>query len=868
MKQPTSLALLLLLVSYPAGRAAAQPPTFEQHVRPILKAHCFECHGDGKKLRGSLDLRLVRLMRDGGDSGAAVVAGKPQDSVLLKRVLSHEMPPGKKKLSPGEIDLIRRWISAGAKTARAEPEKLATGFHISAEDEAFWSFQPVRRPEPPAVKAGPRVRTPIDAFVLAGLEAKGLSLSPDADRPTLIRRAYFDLTGLPPTPAEVDAFVADAAADAWEKVVDRLLASPHYGERWGRHWLDVAGYADSEGFTGEDPLRGSAWRYRDYVIRAFNADMPFDEFLREQIAGDELVRPPYDQLRGRDLDRLIATGFLRMAPDGSASKVVDLPAATNQTVADTIQIVATATLGLTVHCAQCHNHRYDPIAQEDYYRFRAVFEPALDWKNWRKPAAREVLVRDEAELRKAAELEKQALQIDQERVAKEKVHVRAYLDRELAALPAEVRDRVRAASLKPVAQRSQDEKTLLQKYPKISAVTLAAVLRQDRAAAAELAALTARAAEVRAAKPAPLSIRALTEVPGRLPVTYLFDRGEYAAPRHAVKPGTLTVLQKHVPSTIPEADPNLPTSGRRLAFARWLTHAQNPLTARVLVNRVWMHHFGRGLVNTPGDFGALGERPTHPELLDWLASEFTAGGWKLKRLHRLILTSSVYRQASTRTPALQQADPDNKLLGRMSVRRVEAEVLRDAMLAVSGRLNGKAFGPPVPIRTDDAGQVVIGVDTDDTAGRPTGKVVPLNGEEFRRSVYVTVRRSKPLAALEAFDAPMLTPNCECRTPTTVAPQALMLLNSQGVAEEATAFARRLQKEAGSDLTAQVTLGWRYAFAREPAAQDVAGALQFVRAQTAQFGQQKNLPAGVDAPTMALSSYCHALLSSNAFLYVD
>lgn len=867
----TIAAVALVLLALPAAvraQQAADAVFFEQHVRPILKANCWNCHGETAKPKGGLDLRLARFLAQGGDSGPAVVAGKPKESLLLDRVKSEEMPPGKKKLTKKEIEVLERWIAQGAKTARPEPEKLGHGFFISPDDEAFWSFQPIRKAEPPKVKNAANVRTPLDAFVLKRLEDKGLSLSKEADRRTLIRRAYFDLLGLPPSPAEVDAFVKDTAPDAWEKLLDRLLASPHYGERWARHWLDVAGYADSEGFTGEDPLRASAWRYRDYVIRSLNADKPFDEFIREQLAGDEMVKPPYEKLQGPDLDKLIATGFLRMAPDGSASKEVDLPVATNQTIADTIQIVGTSLLGITVHCAQCHDHRYDPIPQTDYYKLRAVFEPALDWKKWRKPAAREIAVLDEAARQKTLELEKQALAVDQERVKFEQAYIAAQLDKELAKVPENLRAPLRTAFEKPLAKRTKEESALLLKHAVILGFTVPKLVKKDKKFGEEVAAFQAKAAQIRASKPTPITVRALTEVPGDVPPTFLFDRGDFLVPKERMTPGTLTILAKYNLGAIPEKDSRLPTTGRRLAFAHWVTHPQNPLTPRAIVNRIWMHHFGRGLVATPADLGQLGERPTHPELLDWLAADFVASGWKLKRLHKLIMTSAVYRQSAARRPELEKVDPDNKLLGRMNLQRLEAEALRDALLAVTGKLNPKQFGPPIPIRTDEAGEIVVGVDTTDGAGRPTGKVVPLNGEEYRRSIYITVRRSKPLGMLETFDGALVTPNCECRTNTTVTPQALMLMNSQAVVEFGTMLAQRLQKEAGADVRAQAAAAWKLAFAQEPTNQEIASAVKFLEEQSSHYRQQKTLPTGMTPATLALSDFCHALFSANRFLYVD
>ena len=771
--------LVCLLLPIAADAQNKSATHFEDAVRPILKAHCFECHGEGKKPKGGLDVRLKRTLSVGGDGGSAIIPGNSKKSLLIEKLRTGEMPPGKRKLTADEIAKIAQWIDAGATTAKPEPEKLAAGFQITETDRQYWFFQPIRKPAPPKVRDANRVRTPIDAFVLDKLAAKNLTFAPDADRRTLIRRASFDLLGLPPTPAEVEMFVADSSPDAYEKLLDRLLASPHYGERWGRHWLDVAGYADSEGYSSADAVRPTAYLYRDYVIRAFNADKPFDAFIHEQLAGDELVSPPYAKLPPEQLDKLIATGFLRTAPDGTATKDVNLKEASNQTVADTLQIVSSALLGITVHCAQCHNHRYDPISQVDYYQMRAIFEPAFDTKNWHTPPARAVNIP--------------------------------------MAVPA------KQPEAKPV------------KAP---------------------------------AKPANLPIRALTEVVGQVPATFLFDRGDPDQPREEVKPGHLSVLSSIALPAIAERDPKLKTTGRRLAFARSLTDPRHPATARVLVNRFWMHHFGKGIVATPGDFGFLGELPTHPELLDWLASDFVEGGWKLKRLHKQIMLSTVYRQSAVASAESRSVDPDNKWLGRMNLRRLEAEIVRDAMLAVGGKLNTKAFGPPVPIKPDLAGQIVIGVDTNDGAGRPTGKIVPLNGEEYRRSMYVQIRRSKPLAVLEAFDSATLNPNCERRNSTTVATQSLMLMNSRGVAEMAEFFALRLKKEAGDDTEMQIRLAWNLTWTREPSSNAIAAGERFLTEQTKQFRQAKNLPAGQDPAFAALTNLCQAMLTANAFLYVE
>ena len=376
-----SLVLCCLLTMGQLAGAASpsdQRLTFEQHIRPILKAHCFECHGEGAELAGGLDLRLKRFLIAGGDSGSAVVPAQPPASLLLTRASAGEMPPGEesKKLTSIQLELIRKWILAGAPLALPEPESLAGGFQFSSDDLEFWAFQPIRRPTLPQVQQRAPVLNPIDRFVQARLEQRGASLQPAASREQLLRRATFDLLGLPPTLLQRSEFLADTAPGAWQRLVDRLLNSHHFGERWGRHWLDVAGYADSDGANNTDTQRKWAWRYRDWVIAAHNRDTPWDQFLLEQLAGDELTKPPYANLSPRQIDRLAATGYLRTVADGTGSS--DNPQTRNQVVSETLKVVSTSILGLTVGCAQCHNHRYDPIPQEDYYRFRAIFEPALD----------------------------------------------------------------------------------------------------------------------------------------------------------------------------------------------------------------------------------------------------------------------------------------------------------------------------------------------------------------------------------------------------------------------------------------------------------------------------------------------------------
>jgi len=645
-------------------------------------------------------------------------------------------------------------------------------------------------------------------------------------------------------------------------------ASPHYGERAAQHWLDVVRYAETEGFE-YDRLLDGAWRYRDYVIDAFNADVPYDRFVTEQLAGDEMVRPPYAELPREDIARLIATGFLRMAPDGTGGGADNLELAKNDVVAETVKIVTSSLLGMTVGCAQCHDHRYDPIPQSDYYRFRAVFEPALDWKAWRAPNSRRVSLYTEADKARAAEIEAQAKALEADRTARQNEFIQATFELELAKLPEDIREAARKARDTAEKERNADQKELLKTYPSLN-VSAGSLYLYDRKAADELKKMADEAAALRATKPVEEFVRALTEVPGKVPKTYLFHRGDHEQPKQELAPASLTVLASSSESAqLPVDDESVPTTGRRLALAKQLTEGTHPLLTRVLVNRIWMHHFGRGLVATPSDFGVLGDRPSHPELLDWLASELVRSGWSMKHMHRLIMTSTAYRQSAQADPAVTAADPDHRLLGQFALRRLEAESLRDAMLAVAGRLNDRRSGPPVPVMADLVGQFVIGKENLD-AGRP-GAVIPMQGEEFRRTVYVQWRRSRPLTVLDTFDLPRMEPNCEVRNSSTVATQSLLLINSDFVIHTARSLAERVREEAGTNTGEQVRHAWRLTFARDPSAVEVEEALSYLDAQTAYFvahpapKEKDQHPA---AEVVALSSLCQMLLSSNEFLYVD
>lgn len=767
--------LLLTVTSLMSSSASAEDGrlTFEKDIRPVFRAHCFDCHGATEDVKGKLDLRLVRFLKQGGESGPAIQPGSPDESYLLDRIRSGEMPPGEHRVPAKEVTLIERWIAEGAKTARPEPESIGPGLGITPEERSFWSFQSIRRPDVADLSSFPpeaRVRTPIDALVTRSFP-DGAGFAPDADRATLIKRAYFDLTGLPPSAEEMETWSKDTAADWYDRLLTELLDSPHYGERWARHWLDVAGYADSEGSTNSDAERPWAWKYRDWVIRSLNDDKPFDQFITEQLAGDELAGPQKGDLTTRQIDLLTATGFLRMAADGTGSGA-DTPESRNQVVTDTLKIVGTSLLGLSVQCAQCHDHRYDPIPQTDYYALRAVFEPALDWKAWKNPNARRVSLYTQADREKAAEVEAETKSISEERAEKLAVYMKQALDKELMKYEEPLRTQLRTAYETAGDKRTDEQKQLLAKNPSVN-INPGNLYQYIPDSRPKLAEFDKKIGEIRAKKPVQEFLRALTEPAGHVPETKLFHRGDHQQPKQTVQPAALTVAAPEGERVeFPANDDATASTGRRLAFAKWLTGGRHPLVARVIVNRLWLHHFGKGLVSTPADFGKLGVRPNHPELLDWLANEFMAQGWSLKKFHRLILTSTVWRQSAARPAGAASAE-----FTRRRLIRLDAETIRDRMLAASGQLDRTQFGAPMNIKEDDSGQVIV------------------DGGQKRRSMYVKVRRSRPVAMLQAFDAPVMQTNCEMRPTSTVATQSLMLMNGDFTLSQASHLADRVTAEA-------------------------------------------------------------------------
>jgi len=855
-----SAAFLLLTTSV----LAAEPVlTFEKDVRPIVKAHCTHCHGEEEKPEGGIDLRLRRFMDE------IVVVGQPAKSKLVEVIRSGEMPEKGKPLTEAQLAVIEKWITQGAKTAKPEPLALAPGPIISEEDRNYWAFQPVKRP---AVPQAANTRNAIDAFVSAKLTEKGLSMVPEADRRTLIRRVTLDLTGLLPTPEEVEAFLSDSSEDAYPRLVERLLASKNYGERWARHWLDVTGYADSNGYTEADSLRPHAWRFRDYVIRSMNEDKPWDQFIQEQIAGDELAgatHGDYQQavLDPKRTDQLIATAFLRMAPDGTGDTVDDPKLAKNNVIAEQMKILGSSLMGLTVSCAQCHDHRYDPITQADYYRLRAVFDPAYHWEAWRAPNSRLYSLYSPQERAKAVEIEAKAKEIEVTARAMSKKFLDEIFEVEIKKVPQAEQAAFRVARDTPVGKQTPEQKALIKKYP--SALATYSLNLYDQKKQDIVDAKMAEATKLRATKPAEGFVMALTEVKGQVPVSKLFNRGDHEQPKTEVKPGELSILANPMIEPFKPVPVSSGSTGRRLAYAQWLTSGKHPLTARVLVNRFWMHHMGRGLVNTPGDFGRQGELPTHPELLDYLADEFVKSGWKLKSLHRLILLSAAYRQSSVNDAALR-ADPENRFYARFKLRRLDAETLRDSMLGMTGSLVQTSYGPPSGIGRDPQGRVITGIDK----GTITlNKVDPAGAADFRRSIYVQMRRSKPLTVLDTFDAPVMQPNCEMRAQTTVAPQSLLLMNDTFVLDSSRRLADLVEKDTPKDRTKQLHRLWSLLYSQPATEADIAKCLAYLDEQTqalTQYHHDIQHAKGVvpNPPQEAMASLCQILCSSNRFLYVE
>lgn len=715
-----------------------------------------------------------------------------------------------------------------------------------------WAYTAPAMPPVPPVKHAEQVRTPVDAFILHRLAAADLAMSPRAEKRTLIRRAFLDLIGLPPSPEEMELFLADTAPDAYERLLDRLLASPHYGERWGRHWLDVAGYADSNGILVDAPVP-EIWKYRDYVIRSLNADKPYDRFLREQLAGDELVDwRSADEMTDEMVECLTATGFLRCTPDGTDNQDIYQVDKRWDRLHVAVEVAMKAVMGVNLNCARCHDHKFDPILQEEYYQVLGLFMAAYDPENWIPTndfrnygwplryvvrGGREEREQAQHRLRELAQSKKE-LPKERERIV-DRYRERWLLQRaeagEITLTGAEcealqIAEDAREESAERLAERVRaehrvGEAQLKEAFPELEE-RLAAHDRRRKALQAERSRLE------------DLRILALWDLDPDPPTVRILNRGDFLDPGRAVTPGVPRVLDDgDEPFELPPPGPH--STRWRLALARWLTRPGHPLTARVIANRVWHYHFGRGIVATPDDFGSQGAAPTHPELLDWLAVWLVENDWSLKKLHKLIMMSHVYCQSSAVHPSGQQRDPDNRLLWRRESRRLEAEVIRDAMLAATGRLDRKMFGPPVPVKQADDGQFVVDQHHE---GR------------FRRSVYLMQRRTAPVTLLEVFDLPVMDTNQPHRFTSTVPLQSLALLNNAFLTESAAALAERLSQDVPHDAAGRIGRAFEIVFGRGPDREERTLARQLV--------------ASADDEAAGWRLFCHGLLASNEFLYVD
>jgi hypothetical protein len=675
----------------------------------------------------------------------------------------------------------------------------------------FWSFQKVKEQTPPAVRDQSWAKNAIDRFVLAKLESKGLRPSPPADKATLLRRASFDLTGLPPSPEELQAFLADNSPEAFQKVVDRLLASPRYGERWGRHWLDLARFAESEGFKADEP-RPNAWRYRDYVIQSFNADKPYDRFVQEQIAGDELW-PDDPQAR-------VATGFHRHYPDESNAR--NLFQRRQEILDDITDTTGAVFTGLTYGCARCHNHKFDPILHADYYRLQAFFAntAASDHISMLKGSELDEYRRKKATWEtKTADIRAQMSAV----VAPEK---KKAADDYFEKYPPEIQ----AMILKPSAPYHWQMVAKSKPYLETTDEEASKLLKGE--AKKKYEELNAQLAKFKDIDPGPLPEgMGVADLGREAPATHILAVGNYDRPKEEVQPGFLTLLDPGVAKIVPPQGAD--STGRRTALAKWLTDPENPLTTRVMVNRIWHYHFGKGIVGTPSDFGVMGERPTHPELLDWLAREFVRQGWSMKQMHRLILNSATWQQSSAERKDAAEADPGNRLLWAYPRHRLEGEVIRDASLYVSGLLNLKEGGPSVfPDLPDGMGALRGG-------WKVSGK-----DDRNRRSVYIFVKRNQRYPMLEALDMPDTHESCPRRSVTTTAPQALTMLNDKVVLEWAQALADRASKAADP-----VAAAFQLAYSRPPDSFEKDTVATFLHKQ-------------------AFVDFCHTLLISNEFVYVN
>jgi Protein of unknown function (DUF1553)/Protein of unknown function (DUF1549)/Planctomycete cytochrome C len=800
------LVLIAILVAgiSPCVRSAGDEihPVLERDVLPLLKVRCLKCHSPLKS-KGKLNLSSPRSLARGGLNGPVIVPGNLDESTLWDLVSNDEMPPKPEEpLSADEKSLLGRWIEQGARNLPS-----ATEVRGASPTADHWAFAPLASRRPPSLSDQNRVRTAVDRFIVKLLEDQGLPLGPDTDRATLIRRASFDLTGLPPRPEEIAAFVGDPDPLAYEKLIDRLLASPGYGERWGKFWLDASGYSDSNGYFNADTDRPLAYRYRDYIIRAFNTDRPLDQIVREQLAGDELAGArPGDEATPATIDLIVASHFLRNGQDGtgeSDGNPDEVRADKYAVLEGGIQIIGSSLLGLTLQCAKCHDHKFEPVTQREYYQLQAILYPAFNVEHWIKPNDRIVIAGPHDEM------------------LRWRVHEKV-IDAQIEAL-------TRNFASGPDAAKKKD------------------ALKQ----------VIGAADAQRWPNPGRISwVGDVSNNPSEIP---LLLQGNLATPGPKVGPGTPAFLtdpdNRYEPKS-PFAGSS--STGRRLALARWLTRPTSrpaALLARVLVNRIWQHHFGTGLVATSDNLGYTGSPPTHPELLEFLADSLAQSGWSAKALHRLILTSSVYRQSSTPRLEITRIDPDNRLLARYPLRRLDAEAIRDAMLAVTGELDNREAGPYVPTDRNDSGEVVI----DESAAGAT-----------RRSVYLQQRRTQVTSLLEVFDAPSIVTTCTRRVPSTIPLQSLSLMNSSFIIARAQKLAQGLDLECNESNRGQgecdtrIDRAFLVIIGRAPDSNERTAARRFLETQPSRYPGL----AESERHHHALADFCQMMLASNAFLYVE
>ena len=868
MRRTTTLLGLVGVFLVGAG-AGAQAQTgaeisFTDHIRPIFERSCWNCHGEASQL-SDLDLRTREAAVEGGVRGPALVPGRAEDSRLYRMLAGLDDPPmpmAGDPLSDAELMAIRTWIDDGAHWdaggATSADAALAALENTLLPDGArdYWAF---KLPKKAPVPASADYEHPVDRFLDAARQEAGVKAGPRADPMTLVRRAYLDLTGLPPTLEQIDEFLADKERGAWERLIDRLLDSPHYGERWGRHWMDVARYADSTGFE-QDYRRDNAWRYRDYIIDAFNDDKPYNQFLREQIAGDEL-----DHVTD---ETLIATGFLRAGPRVNFREK-DNPERRHDYLDDVLGTLGRGVLGMTVHCARCHDHKFDPILQKDYYSMQASI---FGYVEIDYPLLDRAGVREYREKNAALDAAQQPLR---DEIAEIEAPHRERLRIEL--IKERFPENVQQAALKPEAERTAGEQLLAAQVLSINPPRRQVVEALSEAEGDRWSKLTAAVEALDAVRPPepPMAeivtdgdyryapdgpgdnvigcpeCRILPDEPGSFlheeggpayeaPPNYFLIRGDPFSPGSEMSPGFLTVATYGDPPTaLPRPDGR--TSGRRLALAEWIASRDNPLTARVMANRIWHHHFGRGIVRTLDNLGRMGDAPTHPELLDYLAVEFMDRGWSVKEMHRLLMTSEAYRMASAHEDAdSRAADPENRLLWQYRPQRLEAEALRDAIMTVSGAIDLTVGGQPVFPHVPQ--ELLLAARNGYWDNQEDGPDV------WRRSVYVFRRRSLSFPFFETFDLPDQNQTAAARNVSTVATQALTLMNNEFVLNQARLFAERLEHAAPGDVDRQVDLAYRIALTRPPAAEEARIARDLVSSQS-------------------LVDLTHVMLNLNEFLYL-